>query len=59
MIKKRIICLLNYQKGGKDVANDRTRNECSSEREIRGHIEVKVILKSISERLKALLQMGI
>lgn len=44
---------------GKDVADDRTRNECSSKREKWGYVEVKVILKSIFERLKALLQMGI
>ena len=49
----------NYENAEKDVANDRTRNERSSKRQEWGRIEVKVILKSIFERLKALLQMGI
>lgn len=55
----RLICLQNYENVEKNVANDRTRNGCSSKRQKWGHIEVKVILKLIFERLKALLQMGI
>lgn len=43
-----------YENGGGDVADDRTRNECRSKREKWGRIDVKVILESIFERLKAL-----
>lgn len=56
--EEKVNSLAELREWGKHAANERRCNEHSSKREKWGHIEVKVILKSIFEWLKSLLQIG-